>query len=202
MKNRIRKISILAGLAFLLLLLVTFSGCQNVFTFSLFSGLQRDPANMSPEQKQQYALDALASGDPETMAAAYDAIADLLAEDPENGDLHLLAADLAIGASGVGDLMNSLDPESGSGDMDSLLEGLDTEMLAGVDDHVAAAEAAGETPSNSQYINAGAALVADAANDAGSFDNIDWENDTKVQKAKEYAEKGGMDIESFFNGGE
>ncbi len=192
----------IAAFSFAMLLFVIFTGCQNVFTFSPFSGLQRDPSNMSPEQKKQYALDALSSGDAESMGEAYDAIADLLADDPDNGELHLLAADLAIGASGVGDLMNSIDPESGSPDMDSLLEGLDTDMLTGVDDHVAAAENAGETPSDSQYINAGAALVADAANDSGSFDDIDWENDTKVQKAKEYAEKGGMDIESFFSSGE
>jgi hypothetical protein len=192
----------ITAFSFAMLVFFICTGCQNVFTFSPFSGLQRDPSNMSPEQKKQYALDALSSGDAESMGEAYDAIADLLADDPDNGELHLLAADLAIGASGVGDLMNSIDPESGSPDMDSLLEGLDTDLLAGVDDHVAAAENAGETPSDSQYINAGAALVADAADDSGSFDDIDWENDTKVQKAKEYAEKGGMDIESFFSSGE
>lgn len=201
MKKKRTTITITA-FSFAMLLFVIFTGCQNVFTFSPFSGLQRDPSNMSPEQKKQYALDALSSGDAESMGEAYDAIAELLADDPDNGELHLLAADLGIGASGVGDLMNSIDPESGSQDMNSLLEGLDTEMLAGVDDHVAAAENAGETPSDSQYINAGAALVADAANDSGSFEDIDWENDTKVQKAKEYAEKGDMDIESFFSGGE
>lgn len=185
-----------------LLLLLFSAGCQRVFTFSPFSGLQRDPATMSADQQAQYAQDVLAGGDTEAMAEAYALIENLLVNDPENGELHLLAADLAIGASGLGTLVSNIDPESGFSDLDALTEGLNTELLSGVGNHIAVAEASGQPVSNSQYVNAGAAIiVGKAAESESGFEGIDWENDADAVQAKEYAEKGGVDIESLFGGG-
>jgi hypothetical protein len=53
------------------LLVVTLAGCQALFTTSPFSFLQRDPANLPPEQQVTWAEQALASGDPAAMAKAY-----------------------------------------------------------------------------------------------------------------------------------
>ncbi|TFG63763.1 MAG: hypothetical protein E4H36_04800, partial [Spirochaetales bacterium] len=87
--------------------------CQRIFTYSPLSFLQRDPSSLSAQQQVNYAEDILASGTAEDMAAAYALIQALLAADPGNADLQLLAAQLAIGGSGLGSLMTSLDPASG-----------------------------------------------------------------------------------------
>ena len=179
-------------------LILLLNGCEAVFTWSPFEALQRDPANLSPDQQEQYAQDVLASGDTDAMAEAYELIAALLEENPEDGELNLLAVDLAVGASGVGDIVSSLDPNDENADPDAILEGLNTDVLADISDHIEAAEAAGQEISDSQYVNAGAAIIAQSADEAGGFDNIDWENDPDVQQAQEYAELGGVDLESYF----
>jgi hypothetical protein len=56
--------------------LLLLGGCEAVFTFSPFTGLQRDPSNLTPEQRLSYAQDALASGDLDAMQSALDAIKD------------------------------------------------------------------------------------------------------------------------------
>jgi hypothetical protein len=188
-----------SSLLLLLVLVVVLSGCQDIFTFSPFSDLGRDPSTLSEDQQINYATNALASGDPDKMAEAYDLIADLLEDDPDNGELHLLAAELAIGASGLGDIGSSV----AGGDSDSyddFLDGLDQDMLDKVAGHIEAAEDAGEDISDSQYVNAGTAIIASEAIDAGGFGEIDWDNPNEnVQKGIDYAELGGVDIESMFN---
>ena len=102
----------------------------------------------------------------------------------------------------MGDLLNSIDPESGTDGLGEALDSLNYEYLSAVGDHVAAAEGQGATISDSQYVNAGAAIVASEANDAGGFENVDWETPSEdLQTAMDYAELGGVDIESFFNTG-
>jgi hypothetical protein len=64
------RILVVIPVAWLLLL----GGCEAVFTYSPFTGLQRDPSNFTPEQRLSYAEDALASGDLGAMQAALDAI--------------------------------------------------------------------------------------------------------------------------------
>ena len=174
-----------------------------VFTFSPFSALQRDPSTLSGEQQLAYAADVLAGGDTAAMAEAYALIDALLASDPNNGELHLMAAELAIGASGVGNIVSNIDPSAGFDNPDSMFEGLDLDMLANVDGHIQQAEASGQPISDSQYVNAGAAIIIGkgAASEDG-FDGVDWENDPDVARASEYAERGGVDIESLFGGGE
>jgi len=84
------------SLVFMLLLLL--AGCQAIFTYSPLSFLQRDPANLPLDQKIAWAENALASGDPEAMATAYDAIKDVSGVD-------YLAANLALELSGVPQLL-------------------------------------------------------------------------------------------------
>jgi hypothetical protein len=76
------------------LLAMLLAGCQAVFTTSPFSFLQRDPADLPPEQQAAWAEQALASGDPAAMAKAYAVIKD-------NPDQAYLAASLAAELSGV-----------------------------------------------------------------------------------------------------
>jgi hypothetical protein len=75
-------------------LLALLAGCQAVFTYSPLSFLQRDPANLPPEQQVSWAEQALASGDPQAMAQAYE----LVKDDPDQA---YLAASLAAELSGV-----------------------------------------------------------------------------------------------------
>ena len=79
-----------------LAVLALLGGCQAIFTFSPLSGLQRDPADMSPEQRLTYAHDALASGDKDAMLAAYNAILG-----DTSADAQYTAAQLGIELSGV-----------------------------------------------------------------------------------------------------
>ena len=94
---------VVAAAAALLLL----SGCDIIFTTSPLAFLQRDPADMSLEQRVYYAEQALASGDEGAMRDAYDAIkADAAAS--SDGDLQLLAGQLALGLSGINDTLDDL----------------------------------------------------------------------------------------------
>lgn len=190
------------GLSLIFLFSLFLSGCQDVFTFSPLAGLGRDPSKLPDDQKVNYANNALAGGDPEEMAEAYTLIEEMLQSDPDNGDLHLLAADLALGASGLSDATAELDISSTDPDtLDSLLDDLDADLLSATASHIESAEESGTEVSDSQYVNAGMALVAKEAKDAGGFSKIDWEkpNDS-LEKAKEYAEKGGVDLESYVSG--
>ena len=188
------------NLLVILFIVIIFAGCQAVFTYSPFSIFQRDPAKLPPEQQIAWAESVLASGDTDSMAEAYELLEALLEDDPDNGELNLLAADLAIGASGLGDLLSSIDLESGTDTLSDALDSLNYEYLDAVGDHIAAAAESGTEVSESQYVNASAAIVAGEANEAGGFDNVDWENPSEdLQTALDYAELGNVDIESYFS---
>jgi hypothetical protein len=188
-----------AVLILILTVMVLAAGCEAFFTFNVFSGLQRDPASLPPEQQVKYAEDALASGDTEAMQAAYPLIAAQAAENPDDPELQLLAADLAIGASGVNDLIADFDPDTATADdLNDALSSVDTETLGEVAGYVQAAEDAGGTPSDAQYANAAAAIVINKAEAEGGFENIDWDTDTDIQLAKQYADNAGIDIQGMF----
>lgn len=182
---------------------VLFCSCQAVFTFSPFSGLQRDPSTLSAEQQMTWAESVLATGDTESMAEAYAIIQALLADNPDDPELNLLAANLAIGASGLSGLLTSIDTSSGTETLEASLETLDYEILGEVAQHVTTAAENGGEVSESEYVNAAAAIVMVEANEGGGFDTIDWDNPSEeLQTALDFAELGGVDIESLFNGGE
>jgi hypothetical protein len=157
-------------------LLALIGGCEQVFTYNVFQALSRDPANLSPAQQQAYAEAALESGDTEAMAEAYAALRDeaLESDDPE---LTSLTADLALGASGVNDVVPELAEQFLSGDSESgdSFEGALNEALGGISDTQALADAAaliektrdnGGTVTEEQYVLGTAALVAKTAKEA------------------------------------
>lgn len=196
------------------LVVLMFIGCQDVFTFSPFEALQRDPASLPDEQKKTYATSVLANGTREEMNEAYTIISDMAEKNKDDGDLQLLAADLAMGSSGMGDIIDSVstlissgsteevteDPEGSLESFETMVENLDTEKLTAVSTYIEAAETAGAEVSSSQYVNAGMALAAKEVKEKG-VDNIDIENPSEdLQKALDYAEKGGVDLEAIMNG--
>jgi hypothetical protein len=185
----------------LIFTMILAAGCEGFFTFNLFSGLQRDPASLSPEQQVSYAEEALASGNSEAMQAAYPLIAAQAAANPDDPELQLLAADLAIGTSGVNDMIADFDPDTATAaDLNEVLADVDVATLGQVEGYVQTAEAAGGTPSDSQYANAAAAIVVQEASEAGGFENIDWDPVTNpdIQDALTYADNAGVDIQGMF----
>ena len=161
----------------ILSVLVIFSACQAVFTYSPFTFLQRDLASLPPEQQVTRAQEALRSGDADQMADAYEIVAAMLdsSEDPE---LDLLAADLAFGASGIMEVFTTVlqDPESISGatsdDLEEILASLNLDLISDGAGHVQdAVDAEGEV-TEAQYILAASALIAGAAEKAGGFEEM------------------------------
>jgi hypothetical protein len=149
--------------------LLSLSGCEGVFTTSLLSFMQRDPANLSPSQQVQYGEDALASGDPAAMASAYEVLKD--STDPET---QLLAADLALGAVELESAVAAAVAGIAAGDdtettLEEVLAGFSAEDLAMMEEAAALVDAADATatPTPEQYAFAAIGLLAVAASDAG-----------------------------------
>lgn len=197
-----KRSSLIVYLIFPVMLLAAVTSCQRVFTYSPLSFMQRDPSTLPADQQVSYAENMLASGSAEDMAAAYALIQALLAQDSTNPDLQILAAELAIGGSGLGGLLSSLDTSAGLDTLNASLETLNLDLAGDVSGHVDAAVANGGTVSESLYVNASMAILANEANDAGGFDQINWDAPSaEVQKALDYAALGGVDMESLFGGG-
>ncbi|HOV62966.1 MAG TPA: hypothetical protein PLG43_03675 [Spirochaetia bacterium] len=184
MKKKVERVSAICLLALIL------ASCQQVFTYSPLAVFQRDPADvmagMTTEQKAAYAQSLLdRQADPQDLAVAYDEIASVAGTDPE---LNLLAANLAIGAGGLGEAVDSILETVGEGgevDFTSILGSLDMTMLANVPDHFEVAVASGADIDPNEYINASAALIITLATDSNldgipddfshTFDSIDWD---------------------------
>lgn len=155
-------------------------GCQAVFTYSPLSGLARSPSQMSTAEVQQYATQALASGDPAAMTNAYDAIKG--STDPGT---QLLAAQLAFGGSGATQVFNQVlgaiasNPNPTAADLTSLttqlqsaLNSVNVPLAADGATALTNAAAGGATVTDSQYAMGAAALVASAAKQAGGLQNL------------------------------
>jgi len=150
-----------------------YTSCQQIFTYSALEWAQRDPADLPPEQQISYAESILSSGDTEAMADAYEVIDDLLDDDPNNVDLHLLAADLAIGGSGITDAIADLDLENLDTSVEDILATIDLDLVDAAADHVILAEGIDDTAiSEEQYLNTGLILLARASEEAGGFGNL------------------------------
>ena len=129
---------------------LVFGGCQAIFTYSPLSGLQRPPSSMTPEQRLNYAQDALASGDTAAMKSAYDAI-----KNDTSAAAQYTAAQLGIELSGVPTLLVKLagDPSTLTAQLD-LINGfitdnnLDPNYMVAAAAQLAAAQSAGATLSN------------------------------------------------------
>ena len=157
-----------------LVTILIYTSCQQIFTYSVLEWAQRDPANLPEAQQIAYAESILTSGDTEAMAEAYEVINDLVTDNPDDVELRLLAADLAIGGSGITDAIANLDLENLDTSVETILASLDLTLVAAAADHVIAAEALDPTAiSAEQYLNTGLILLAKAADEAvGGFSSL------------------------------
>ena len=100
-----------------LLLFALFSGCEALFTTNLFENFARDPDNMSEEQLVAYGNEAIASGDRERMAKAFESLSEKvdgrdLSDDPET---RKTLVELGLGATDiVGVVRDNIDDPTGA----------------------------------------------------------------------------------------
>lgn len=198
------------------LFILSLGSCQDVFTTNAFFWYEADISTMTAAQQQSYAADLLASGTATTeeLAEAFAAVYASLPEDLSTADPEtlLLAADLAIGASGAGDVVSSaldaftsgeeLTEESGNALLESV-EALDTDSLASA---VALMEAAAANPdaeiSSDQYANAALAQLVVVAENNGGLEGLgeatlSAEDEADLEQALAWAELGGFDTSIF-----
>jgi hypothetical protein len=161
------------------LLAVILASCQQVFTYSPLSSFQRDPADvmadMSTSQKAEYAQNLLdQEADAADLAVVYEEISSAAGTDPE---LNLLAANLAVGASGLNEAMASVLETVGGGgtpEFEDILASLDMGMLANVQTHFSVAVDSGSEIAANEYVNASAALILTLATDSDSDGELDF----------------------------
>ena len=155
---------------FIVLAVITiliYTSCQQLFTYSALEWAQRDPSDLPPAQQISYAKSILSSGDTAAMADAYAVINDLVTEDPDNVELQLLAADLAIGGSGITDAIANLDLDNLDTSVETVLASIDLTFVAASAAHIETAAALNpEAVSSEQYLNTGLILLAQAAEEA------------------------------------
>lgn len=187
-----------------ILLVLIIASCQQIFTYSPLEWAQRDPSKLPEAQKIAYAESVLSSGNTEEIVAAYNLISEIADANPNDVDLQLLAADLALGGSGIMDAFESVDVATlDSSTVESILSTIDLTLVEASADYVVAAEAIDPnaiTPE--QYLNTGLILLAKAADEAGDFSSLNtitssdtgW--DTLVQ-ADTYITNGGGDISDY-----
>ncbi len=188
------------GIVILIISLFIFAGCEALFTTSAFEKLAADPSDMSPAQLETYAEGIAQSGDSDAMAEAFDAVEENLpadaADDPE---LYLLAADLALGGSGLTEAIVDVAAEFTAGtieefDLVGTVESIDSALLiSSVDlfEDVVAVEGAEIT--DSQYANAAAAQALVIINEAEDMDSIDLDDD-RWDNVIEWGEAGNVDL--------
>ncbi|MCD6397977.1 MAG: hypothetical protein J7L71_10600 [Spirochaetaceae bacterium] len=157
----------------MVLIILIYPSCQQIFTYSALEWAQRDPSSLPPAQQISYAKSILSSGDTAAMADAYAVIDALTASDPGNVELQLLAADLAIGGSGITDAIANLDLDNLEDSVETILAGINLDLVAASATHIEAAAALNsEAVSPEQYLNTGLILLAQAAEEAGGFGNL------------------------------
>jgi hypothetical protein len=184
------KILIKTGLVIIILAGLILTGCEQVFTYSPLSGLQRDPSTLSDDQKRQYARDALDSGDDSAVQEAYELLKD--STDPEDQSL---AVDLAIESSGVTDVILTLVSQSGTSEPEQIIEtineSLDDLNLDILTESADILQNLGNNeegePTVEQYVLTGLGLALDAAQEAGGIENLDGTSEQE-QQAQELLE--------------
>lgn len=181
-----------------------FASCQQFFTYSAFEWAQRDPSDLPPAQQIAYAKSILSSGDTVAMAAAYGIINNLIEDDPDDVDLRLLAANLAIGGSGISDAISDLDLDDLGNSIETILSDIDLDLVTASATHIEAAAALDPyAVSSEQYLNTGLILLALAAEEAGGFTNLSDPLTTgnpgfsTLVKASKFVTWGGGDIEDY-----
>lgn len=223
MKNIVK---ILAFAAVNVILLVS---CQDLFTKSVFSFVEIDMSSMTDEQKISYAEDLLSTGTEDELEDAYAEISVLLddvdlSDDLTDSELELviLGADLAIGASGVGDAVtDALDALTSADDAadpsaiaDSILGGFDDSDYENLEDAVELIKVAEsndpEVLTSQQYTNAAAAQLLLVLDDVSNIDGVENPEDldpvanadivANLAQALLWAEAGGLDTSLLGDG--
>lgn len=150
-----------------------FVSCEGVFTTSLVEWAQRDPSQLNREQKINFAKEALASGNRDSMKKAYDAL-----KGTSDPSLQPLAAELAVGAAGVKDALATVLGKVAAGSseeaikaalqeaFESFSEG-DLSLIMEAATLLASAESGGGTITADQYFITGVGLLVVALKDAG-----------------------------------
>ncbi len=185
---------------------VVFSSCQQIFTYSPLTWAQRDPSTLPPVQQIAYAESILTSGDTAAIAVAYAVIDKLVTADPSNVELQLLAADLAIGGSGISDAIGNLDLNNLDTSIEAVLSTIDLTLVAASASHVVAAEALDASAiSAEQYLNTGLILLAQAADESGDFTTLNTitiggtveAGEATLIQAEDFIVKGGGNIADY-----
>lgn len=180
------------------------AGCEQFFSTNVFSGLQRDPSNLSFDQQVAYAESALNSGDKDAQADAYDALAKSL-EDENNTDpeLNELAAELAIGASGLSDTVPDLAEAALDGNfssqadlenaLDDKLDDVDYGYVDEAESQLEKIKENGGEVGEEQYVFVAAGKLMNKADEEGGVGNLDSGNTGDEQQ---FVEDAITDLES------
>ncbi len=162
-----------------------FVSCEGVFTTSLVEWAQRDPSQLSRSQKINFAQEALASGDKDSMKKAYEAL-----KDTSDPSLQPLAAELAVGAAGVKDALATVLGKVAAGSTEEEIKSALQEAFESFSDAdltliteaatlLASAESGGGTITADQYFITGVGLLVVALKDAnGDVNQIDTSSGT------------------------
>jgi hypothetical protein len=162
-----------ALLLFAIGLVVT--GCDRLLTVAPLGFLQRDPENLSEEQLEAFARDAIRAGDVAAMQSAYD-----LLKDSDDAPSQLLAVDLALAitdtARSLAGLISGLnaDPDNPESVMNDVYDSYDAEDLSLLIEAAALLDDAEEdvSPSAEQYAFSSFGLIGCAADDADGVENL------------------------------
>ena len=148
------------------------SGCQQIFTYSPLTFLQRPPATLPPEARLTYAEDALASGDKDAMKTAYDAI-----KDDTGTDASYTTAQLGIELSGVPTLLLKVatDTSAVTSDLDNISgfisdNGLDPAYLVDAASRLQAVDASVDLTPTDYAMGALGLLLGQAQNTTPPWD--------------------------------
>jgi len=164
------------------LLFLSIGGCEAVFTASPLRFLARDPANLPPAIRVQYARDALLSGNGELMASAYGLMAGLCAAEPGNPEYLSLAGRLGVEVSGVGAVVDALLRGEIQIFGESALIRIEESVAAAIADpqlageaggYLEAAAAAGADLVGADYLTGAFCLFVVACTEAGGYGMLD-----------------------------
>jgi hypothetical protein len=164
----------------LLLAALLLGGCEQVFTFSPVSFLQRPASSMTPAQQIAFGQQALASGDTTKMAEAYTA----LSANASSKDAQYTAAQIGVELSGAPQLLvealsGSVTVPTTPEEVTSLLatSALSPDYLIGAANNLVTAASLGETLGTTDLAMAavGRAFAAAQEPDGSfSFDSATW----------------------------
>lgn len=188
-----------ATVGIFLLFAFILSGCQALFTYSPVAFLKRNPANLTEDEKIQYAEYALAGGDETAIAAIYDVLKEE-ATDSTDADLTFMAAQLALDLSGMPEVLDEIltsfiDLAAASKSIESFSDIVDQVLAALSTDEVLIEEAIdflNATYENDPtlittyfYFAGGLSYFILAVEEAEGIEDLDI-NDTNVQAAIDF----------------